>query len=395
MQVLAQKCVKKWPGKIHPKSRENPDQIFDRISKFQNLNFFRETSFWPNFEKNLLTVRCDLAEIAADIGKNLLQNDDQKSHSKCRFWLKNVSKNDQAKFIQNQGKTLSKFLIEFWNLKIWIFFAKRLFDQILEKIFWLSAAISPRSQRTTRIRSFISKILEKIFWPGQKIFSKIWSNQTFLIGFGQKIFFNFWAKFCSNVGSLDASQPGDWTNFGPILDTKSWKKSSDRVRRFFPRFGQIKNFGISKFQILEIQHFFNFWAKNHKNWIIKIFTRIPTLSGILVVRFDGQLSSPTRVQNDDQKWHNKCRFWPKKVSKNDQANSSKNEGQTTQKISKIWLAQNFQNPASPILDKNAQILKSQNFGQIFRFQDSLKFSSKITKIELSRFLQECRRYLAF
>ena len=73
MQVLAQKGIKKWPGKIHPKSRENPDQIFDRISKFQNLNFFRETSFWPNFEKNLLTVRCDLAEISADIGKNLLK----------------------------------------------------------------------------------------------------------------------------------------------------------------------------------------------------------------------------------------------------------------------------------------------------------------------------------
>ena len=171
MQVLAQKGVTKWPGKIHPKSRENPVQIFDRILKSQNLNFFRETSFWPNFGKNLLTVRGDLAEIAADNPNSVI-------------------------YLQNFGKNLL-------------------------------------------------------------------TNQTFLIGFGQKIFFNFWAKFCSNVGSLDASQPGDWTNFGPILDTKSWKKSSDRVRRFFPRFGQIKNFEISKFQILEIQHFFNFWAKNH------------------------------------------------------------------------------------------------------------------------------------
>ena len=140
MQVLAQKCVKKWPGKIHPKSRENPVQIFDRILKSQNLNFFRETSFWPNFEKNLLTVRCDLAEIAAD-------------------------NPNSVNYLQN---------------------------------------------------------LEKIFWPGQKIFSKIWSNQKFrdlkISNFGDSTFFQFLSKKSQKLNYQDFYKNPDaiWHFSGPI-----------------------------------------------------------------------------------------------------------------------------------------------------------------------------------
>ena len=149
----------------------------------------------------------------------------------------------------------------------------------------------------------------------------------------------------------------------------------------FAQISEAQNFA----QILEAQHFFNFWAKNHKNWIIKIFTRIPTLSGILVVRFGGQLSSPTRVQNDDQKSHSTCRFWSKKVSKNDQAK---------------FIQKSRENPFQ-IFER---ILKSQNLRKFWKLRILLKFwkfnifsifEQKITKIELSRFLQESRQYLAF
>ena len=84
------------------------------------------------------------------------------------------------------------------------------------------------------------------------------------------------------------------------------------------------NLGISKFWKINI--FSIFVQKITKIELSTFFQESPRLSAILVVRFGGQLSSPTRVQNGDQKWHSRCRFWSKKVSKMTRQNSSKNQG---------------------------------------------------------------------
>ena len=203
MQVLAQKCVKKWPGKIHPKSRENPVQIFDRILKSQNLNFFRETSFWPNFEKNLLTVRCDLAEISADNPNsvNYLQNFGKNLLTGSEDFFQDLVKSNIFDRIRSEDffQFLSKILLKCWKLG-------RLPAWWLDK-FWTD---------------FGYQILEKIFWPGQKIFSKIWSNQKFrnlkISNFGDSTFFQFLSKKSQKLNYQDFYKNPDaiWHFSGPI-----------------------------------------------------------------------------------------------------------------------------------------------------------------------------------